>query len=97
MKPDLFLCPPWAYTKKDPSPFHLEFDNPPEYANYAYLYGAITHSRLFDSVHILDCKIKDSSYHAIGEVYQHLQTLNKNSLESQQTSRGMLFCPKGCY
>lgn len=93
MKPDLFLSLPWAYTKKDPSPFHLELLE--QYPGN-YVYGAIGNKRLFDSVHILDCKVK-GNHQTIGEVLQHLQTLNKHSLADQQTSRGMLFCSKGCY
>jgi hypothetical protein len=98
LKPDLFLCPPWAYTKKSPSPVHLNFPNNlnPKYQDYAYLYGIIQNKRLFDSVYLLDCKMENTNG-AIGELIQHLQTLNFKSLEHPQTSRGMLFCPRGCY
>jgi hypothetical protein len=95
-KPDLFLCPPWVYSRRQPSPFHLSLGEHPDFCDYEYLYGAISERRLFDSVHILDCKVTATNS-AIGEVFQHLQTLNSNSYEPQQTSRGMLFCHTGCY
>lgn len=84
MKPDLFLAPRWAYTRRATK------SNP-----IKHQCGTVPSTKLYDSVYILDCKLVHT-YDALGELIQHLQLLNASAPNPQQISKGMLFGPFGC-
>jgi hypothetical protein len=97
-KSDLFLAPNWVYTKRLPKNIE-EFGTEAQVADSssdARRFGTVLHTKLYDCVYILDCKIKNTEQ-AFGEFIIHMQHLNASSGTVDLISKGMFFGPFGCY
>lgn len=65
LKPDLFLCPSWVYTRR--------YKSKPTQKDQ--LCGTVPVKKLYDSVYLVDAKIAYSSQ-ALGELVMHLSNLS---------------------
>ena len=88
-KPDLFLCPIWAYKSAFPDYKTERGQSTPS----DFRFGKLTDRRLLDCVRVLDCKLRYSDT-AMGELIIHLELLQSSA---EGVALGALFTVEGFY